>query len=153
MTDRDGSKVRPDFAVLDVRRDGASENYRVECMGNFQRTWIGHSAVPLHYGPYTYTLTYTMSRMARSFDDYDELYWNVIYNYWIFPILSADARVTLLDGAVISNLADYIGPVGSTEQTVSVKRKSDNSASFRLTRPLGACEGLTIAVAFNKGII
>lgn len=153
MQGRDGGKVRPDFDVVGVWRDGATETYRVERMGDFQRIWIGHPDVLLRHGPHTYTITYTMSRMARSFEDHDELYWNVTGNYWIFPILSAEASVTLPDGAIISALAGYTGTVGSTEQAVAVKRNADNAASFRASRALGAGEGMTIAVAFNKGII
>jgi uncharacterized membrane protein YgcG len=149
----DGGKLRPDFAVLDVQRDGRSENFRVERMGNFQRIWIGDPDVMLSYGPHRYAITYTMSRMARAFEDHDELYWNVTGNYWIFPIRTATATVTLPDGAVITNLVGYTGRVGATEQAVSIKRNADNVASFRATRALGAGEGMTIAVALAKGVI
>ena len=149
----DGGKVRPDFTVLDVQRDGRSEPFRVERMGDFQRLWIGDPDVMLNYGPHRYAITYTMSRMARAFADHDELYWNVTGNYWIFPIASATATVTLPDGAVITDLAGYTGLVGATEQAVSIKRNADNIASFRSTRALGAGEGMTIAIAFDKGVI
>ena len=153
LAGRDGAKVRPDFDVLSVRRDGRSEPFRVERMGDFQRIWIGDPDVLLTYGKHTYAITYSMSRMVRAFDDHDELYWNVTGNYWIFPILSAEANVILPEGAVISDVVGYTGPVGSTEQAVSARIDSDNAASFRANRPLGAGEGMTIAVAFNKGII
>lgn len=153
MAGSDGGKVRPDFEVTGVTRDGDQEMYRVERMGNFQRIWIGNPDYFLDYGVHTYIIRYTMSRMARSFDDHDELYWNVTGNYWIFPILSARATVELPDGAVISKLAGYTGLVGSTEQSVQTKRTSNTTASFRASRALGAGEGLTIAVAFDKGVI
>src|SRR5690606_29194881 len=65
----------------------------------------------------------------------------------------ARANVTLPDGAVISGLAGYTGAAGSTEEAVSIKRSSDTTAAFRASRVLGAGEGMTIAVAFNKGVI
>ncbi|MGV8832334.1 MAG: DUF2207 domain-containing protein [Devosia sp.] len=153
MIGRDGGKVRPDFEVLDVQRDGWSEPYRVERMGDFQRIWIGDPDVYLNDGVHTYAITYTMSRMARSFEDHDELYWNVTGNYWIFPILAAKATVHLPDGAVISNLVGYTGPVDSTEQAVSIQQNSNDTATFQASRALDAGEGMTIAVAFNKGVI
>ncbi|MBU1305870.1 MAG: DUF2207 domain-containing protein, partial [Alphaproteobacteria bacterium] len=153
MLTSDGGKLRPELNVLSVQRDGRDETFRQERMGNFERIWIGNPDVLLNDGPHRYVITYTMSRMARSFDDHDELYWNVTGNYWIFPILSAQASVTLPDGAVITNLAGYTGALGSTEQAVVSKRNSDSTASFRATRALDAGEGLTIAVAFNKGVI
>ncbi|MCS6758485.1 MAG: hypothetical protein MO852_05080 [Candidatus Devosia euplotis] len=61
--------------------------------------------------------------------------------------------MTLPDGAVIADLVGYAGPVGFTGRAVSVKRNADNIASFRANRPLGAGEGMTIAIAFNKSII
>lgn len=153
MAGSDGGKVRPEFDVTGVTRDGDQEMFRVERMGNFQRIWIGNPDYFLDRGTHTYIIRYTMTRMARAFDDHDELYWNVTGNYWIFPILSARATVTLPDGAVISQLAGYTGLVGSTEQAVQTKRTSDTTASFRASRALGAGEGLTIAVAFNKGVV
>ena len=153
MAASDGGKVRPGFEVTGVTRDGDQEMYRVERMGNFQRIWIGNPDYFLDHGVHTYIIRYTMSRMARAFEDHDELYWNVTGNYWIFPILSARATVTLPDGAIISELAGYTGEVGSTEQAVAIKRTSNTAATFRASRALGAGEGMTVAVAFQKGVI
>ena len=148
-----GAKIRPELDVASVTRDGGEEMFRVERMGDFQRIWIGNPDQFVSNGVHTYVIKYTMTRAARAFEDHDELYWNATGNYWIFPILSARASVRLPDGAVIANLAGYTGLVGSTEQAVSIKRNADTSASFRANRPLGAGEGMTIAVAFNKGVI
>ncbi|MCR6673514.1 DUF2207 domain-containing protein [Devosia ginsengisoli] len=153
MLGSDGGKVRPDLDVIDVTRDGRAEMFRVERMGNFQRIWIGDPNQLISRDVHRYVVRYTMTRMARAFDDHDELYWNATGNYWIFPILAARANVTLPDGVVISNLVGYTGVAGSTEQAVSIKRVSDNAASFRASRALGAGEGMTVAVAFNKGIV
>jgi hypothetical protein len=153
MLGSDGGKVRPDLAVSGVTRDGDQEMYRVERMGNFQRIWIGNPDSFLDYGIHRYIIRYSMTRMAREFADHDELYWNATGNYWVFPILAAHANVTLPDGAVISRLAGYTGAAGSTEQAVAIKQTSDTTASFRASRALGAGEGMTIAVAFNKGVI
>jgi len=153
MAGRDGGKVRPDFDVLDVQRNGQPETYRVERMGDFQRIWIGDPDVFLNYGNHSYTITYSMSRMARAFEDHDELYWNVTGNYWVFPILSAQAMVHLPDGARISGVSAYTGPVGSTKQSAEIRRLTDQTVSFKTTRVLGPGEGLTIAVSFDKGII
>jgi hypothetical protein len=153
MLGSDGGKVRPGLEVTGVTRDGDQEMYRVERMGNFQRIWIGNPDYFLEYGVHRYIIRYTMTRMARQFEDHDELYWNATGNYWVFPIIAARATVRLPDGAVISDLVGYTGEVGSTEQAVSIKRTSDTTATFRASRALGAGEGMTIAVAFNKGVI
>lgn len=149
----EGGKIRPGFDVLSVSRDGNAEMFRVERMGDFQRIWIGDPDVLLNPGKHRYVINYTMTRMARTFDNHDELYWNATGNYWIFPIVNAVANVTLPDGAVISNKAAYTGPVGSTEQAVTITRTSDNTATFRTTRELGAGEGMSVVVAFQKGVL
>ncbi|HWV20847.1 MAG TPA: DUF2207 domain-containing protein [Devosia sp.] len=148
-----GNKIRVGLTVEAVTRDGAAEDFRVERMGNFQRIWIGSSQRLLGVGEHRYTITYVMERMARSFADHDELYWNATGNYWDFPILKSVARVTLPDGAVISELSAYTGIAGSTEQAVTVTRNSDNQATFRTQRALGAGEGMSFAVSFQKGIV
>ncbi|SFV36229.1 Predicted membrane protein [Devosia crocina] len=148
-----GNKIRVDFDVHSVTRNGAPEAYRVERMGNFQRIWIGDSRGFIGAGDHRYVITYTMARMARPFEEHDELYWNATGNYWNFPILRSVARVTLPQGATITKLSAYTGAPGSTEQAVSVTRTSDTEASFRTQRILDAGEGMTFAVSFEKGVI
>ncbi|MET3896921.1 putative membrane protein YgcG [Devosia sp. UYZn731] len=149
----EGGKIRPGFDVLSVTRDAQDETFRVERMGDFQRIWIGDPDVFLNPGKHRYVINYTMTRMARTFADHDELYWNATGNYWIFPIVNAVANVTLPGGAVIADTAGYTGQVGSTEQAVTITRTSDNTATFRTTRELGAGEGMSIVVAFQKGVL
>lgn len=148
-----GNKIRVGLDVASVTRDGAAEDFRVERMGNFQRIWIGSSERLISVGEHRYVITYVMDRMARGFSDHDELYWNATGNYWDFPILRSVARVTLPEGAVISELSAYTGVAGSTEEAVSITRNADNSATFRTQRVLAAGEGMSFAVSFQKGIV
>ncbi|WP_210184979.1 DUF2207 domain-containing protein [Devosia sp. YR412] len=148
-----GQKIRSSLDVESVTRDGQDEPFRTERMGNFVRIWIGDSEQFISRGRHRYQITYTMDRMARSFEDHDELYWNATGNYWIFPIVKSSARVTLPDGAVISDMVGYTGPVGSTEQAVIITRTGDNTAVFRTERQLGAGEGMSFAVKFQKGVL
>lgn len=150
----DGSRLRSDLRVVAVTRNGRSEPYAIENLsGGFKRIRIGDADVFLNYGLHKYTIRYTMSRMARTFADHDELFWNATGNYWNFPIEEAVASITLPEGAVIDRLIGYTGPVGSTEQAVQITRTSDNTAIFRLTRPLASGEGLSVAASFQKGIL
>lgn len=153
MLDDDGNRVRPSLDVLSVTRNGEPEPYRVERMGDFKRIWIGDPDVFLDHGNHRYVINYTMTRMGRHFADYDDLYWNATGNYWNFPIFEAVATVTLPEGAVITNMAAYTGEVGSKEKAVTITRRADNIAIFRAERPLRIGEGMTVAVAFQKGIL
>ena len=46
-------------------------------------------------GIHEYQLRYQTSRQLGFFEDYDELYWNVTGNGWMFPIDHAGARIEL----------------------------------------------------------
>ncbi len=148
-----GNKIRVGLEVVSVSRDGDPEMFRTERMGNFERIWIGNPDEFISRGQHRFVITYTMDRMARPFETYDELYWNATGNYWNFPILRSVARVTLPDGAVIENMSAFTGDVGSRESAVTITRTSDNQATFRTQRELGPGEGMSFAVSFQKGII
>ncbi|MDB5562309.1 MAG: putative rane protein precursor [Hyphomicrobiales bacterium] len=149
----DNSKLHSNLNVISVTRDGQPEPYTTEGITNGVRIKIGDGDVNLDYRTYRYIIRYTMTRMARRFPDHDELFWNATGNYWDFPILSAVSTVTLPDGAVISQLKAYTGRFGSLEQAATVQKTSERSALFRATRTLGPGEGMTVAVAFQPGIL
>jgi len=155
MIGESGHKIRIDLDVGAVTRNGQSEMFRVERMGDFQRIWIGDPDVFLQRGEHRYTIAYTMDRMARPTADGsgDEIYWNATGNYWDFPILTSVARVRLPEGAAIEDMAAYTGVVGSTDRDVSMTRESDTTAIFRTQRQLDPGEGMSFAVSFQKGIV
>jgi len=149
----DGSKLHARLDVLAIRRNGEDEPWFSENITNGTRIYIGAKDVLLRPGIYRYTIEYTMTRMARRFADHDELYWNATGNFWDFPILAASATVTLPEGAVISDLQGYTGPLGSREQAVTIERLADNKAVFRATRAFRPYEGMTVSASFQKGIL
>jgi len=154
LVNSDGSRIRSDLNVVDVKRDGRTEPYTLEGLdAGFKRIRIGDKDVFLNSGSHTYSIHYTMTRMGRSFADHDELFWNATGNYWTFPILQSVTRVTLPAGATINNLIGYTGKPGSTEKAVTITRVSDNQAIFRTTRRLEAGEGVSVAAAFQSGIL
>lgn len=154
LINADNSRLRSTLNVLDVKRDGRAEPYEVENIGSgFRRIRIGDGDVFLNYGEHTYTIRYTMTRMARYFEDHDELFWNATGNYWSFPILRATATLTVPDGATISDAVGYTGVNGSEEQAVTIERRSSNSVTFSSQRVLAAGEGMSAAVKFQKGIL
>jgi hypothetical protein len=154
LINADNSRVRSSLRVISVSRDGNNERYSEETpAGGFKRIRIGDPDVFLSYGPHRYVIRYTMSRMARQFDDHDELYWNATGNYWNFEISESVASITLPNGAVIEDLVAFTGRPGSTEADATITRTSDSTAIFRTTRALAPGEGLTVAASFQKGIL
>ncbi len=153
LTNPDGSILRSNLNVVSVSRDDKPEPYFTQDIRDGTRIYVGDADVYLSSGIYRYTIRYTMTRMARYFENHDELYWNATGNFWSFPINKAIARITLPEGAVISELAVYTGRQGETGADASVTLNSDNTATFRATRPFAAGEGMSVAALFQKGVL
>ncbi|MEW6388149.1 MAG: DUF2207 domain-containing protein [Thermodesulfobacteriota bacterium] len=151
--DRSGRTVRVGFQVEEVRRNGRPEPYQVRSAANGAQIYIGRKDVFLRPGIYTYTIKYRTDRQLGFFPDYDELYWNVTGHGWTFPIDRAEAVIDLPPGADISQYAAYTGPTGSRGQDFLVEQDGPSHIVFTTTKALEPGEGLTVAVAWPKGVV
>ena len=104
-------------------------------------------------GEHSYVIRYRTTRQLGFFDQYDELTWNVTGNGWQFPIDRAEARIRLPQAVQFGQRAVYTGPQGATDRNAEVTAESPGDISFRTTAPLAPYEGLTVSVAFPKGIV
>lgn len=85
---------------------------------------------------------------------FDELYWNATGNAWDMPIESARARIVLPPGARPFRWAAYTGSEGSTATDADVAVDSARGiVTFTLRQPLGAYEGMTVAVGWPPGVV
>jgi uncharacterized membrane protein YgcG len=148
-----GRRVKVGFKLGGTWLDGQAEPNKVETVGNGVRIRIGSADRMVAPGEHIYTIRYRATRMIGRFPDYDELYWNVTGNGWDFPIDRASATITLPSPAKFGERAAYTGPQGSTERAARVTDETSGSIRFATTRPLSPREGLTIAVAFPKGVV
>ena len=152
--EEDGRTSLATFEVLDVRRNGQAEPYVRQRTGAYARARIGDKDVFLPRGSeQVYELTYRTSGQLRSYDGYDELYWNVTGNEWKFPILSASVDIRLPEPALIRQYAGYTGPTGATGKDFEVLEAADGRFRARTTRRLGRYEGFTVAVAWPPGVV
>ena len=152
--DAKGNNYNVTFDVVSVLKDGSPEEFRIENKSNGKRVYIGNKNVYVPMGIHTYELTYKTTRQIGFFKDYDELYWNVTGNGWIFNIDSAEAHIKLpkdISNLDISKFA-YTGETGSKDQNYKADI-SDNIVNFYTTSALNAKEGLTVAVGFPKGVL
>ncbi|HSM96567.1 MAG TPA: DUF2207 domain-containing protein [Rhizomicrobium sp.] len=152
-TDKYGRTVRVRLDVMQVTRDGHDEPFDVEDIDAGKRIRIGDKDVEVAQGPHTYTITYVTDRQIGFYKDYDELYWNVTGNFWIFAIDRAEATVHLPANAQIVQKAFYTGAAGSRDSNVHVVGQTGNTIAIETTQPLGSNEGLTIAIGFSKGAV
>jgi len=95
---------------------------------------------------------YRVPDALKFWDEYDELYWNVTGDEWEMPIRTATAMVILPDGVSGTRTASWTGGYGATEDAASVEETGDGFF-FETRRPLNYREGLTIAVAWNPGVV
>jgi uncharacterized membrane protein YgcG len=152
-TDKNGANVHVRFDVTRVTRDGHDEPYATESIDNGMRVKIGDKDTLIETGPHTYTLSYMTARQIGFFDTYDELYWNVTGNGWIFPIEKASATIHLPAGARIMQNAFYTGTQGSSARNAEADLISPDTIHFSTDEPLGSHEGLTVAAGFAKGAV
>lgn len=147
-----GVKVRVAYDRIHVYRDGYDEPFYVEAGDNGISIYIGQHDRLLAPGVYRYEIYYQSRDQIGFFDGYDELYWNVTGNGWALPIERASAAVVLpqpLPPAQLKGLA-WQGPFGAT---AAAEVALGEQLSFASRGPLAPGEGLTIALAFPKGLV
>jgi len=142
------------FDIVRVRRDGNTEPYHTEDLGNGVRVYFGSSSYELPPGLHTYQFTYRTNRQLGFFRDHDELYWNVTGNGWKFPIDVATATVFLPANVrnLVTGLEGYTGYEGEKGQAYTARRDEESNPTFRAEN-LAPQQGLSIVVTWPKGLI
>ena len=100
----------------------------------------------------TISIEYTITDAMKFFEDHDELYWNVTGDEWDVPIESASANILLPTGASNIRATVFTGAYGSRARDAESDIAA-NGVEIRTTAPLPYHAGLTVAVAFDKGLI
>jgi len=150
---RDGSQVIVGFKVLSVTRNGNTEDYALENLDNGVRVRIGSANRSLNTGRHDYVIRYVTTRQIGFFQDFDELYWNATGNGWVFTIDRAEARITLPQAVPFRQSAFYTGPQGASGREASIVEERPGKIVFRTTRALPPRNGLTVAAAWEKGVV
>ncbi len=150
-----GNHYKVDFTVVAVQRDGSDEPWHTEKRSNGIRLYIGDANRVLSSGLHEYRIRYTTNRQLGFFKDHDELWWNVTGNGWMFPIEQASASITLpfRIPAEDYRLEAFVGRFGSTEQSARKAVVDGQTVVFSSSRVLRPEEGLSVVVAWPKGLI
>ncbi|MCC6564097.1 DUF2207 domain-containing protein [Candidatus Uhrbacteria bacterium] len=148
---RNGASYRLHLNVEASTVDGQPVRQDVSTEGENLRIRLGDPDLYVT-GKKTYVITYSTDRAINDFeeDGERELYWNVTGDWWEIPIESS--MFTLTGPAEATKAICFTGVYGSTEQDCSITSSSSMLVS-RVTRPLAAREGFTIAVRYPASSI
>lgn len=150
---RHGGQMHVGLTFVGATLDGKPVKASTSLIVRGTRIRIGDPDTLVPIGPHEYVIRYRATREVGFFPDYDELYWNATGNGWIFPIDVARARITLPASVSFGQRSTYTGPTGSTSTMARVVDERPGEITFETTEPLSANEGLSVAVAFPKGLL
>ncbi|MBS7256693.1 DUF2207 domain-containing protein [Flavobacterium branchiicola] len=139
------------YTVLNVTKDHYKEPYHIDEDSETFKIYIGDKDHMLSEGTYTYQLTYEVEAQIHSYDEFDEIYWNVTGNYWQFEIENVTAKITFPKGAKAFQTYCYTGILGSKAHECDAK--IIGNCVYFTSKNLKKEEGFTIAAGFPKGII
>ncbi len=130
--------------------NGASLTYEVSRQRHYRKfkVWVPGARDATR----TIRIQYRVRNALRFFDEHDEFYWNVTGDEWGVPIESASATVTLPSEVAGLRASAFTGAYGSTGQDAGIET-GDSSVRVRTRRKLNIREGLTVAVAWDKGLV
>ncbi|MEW5980987.1 MAG: DUF2207 domain-containing protein [Acidobacteriota bacterium] len=110
----------------------------------------------------TVVIRYRVANGLKFFEEHDELYWNVTGDEWEVPIEHAQAVIRLPPGVENIRTNAFTGGYGSRESqaiigpaasTLERRIPGDDPVIVETSGPLSFREGLTVAVAWNPGVV
>ena len=150
LDNSDGSKISiKDISVKNEKgidypfQKSANNNTLTIKIGDANKTIIGE---------HSYIIYYTVENALVTFDHFDEVYWNVTGNEWKVPMQNVKSSVSF-DGITIDAIAQsscYEGIKGATKPCLM---EVSGNTLISHSSFLNPGEGVTIAVAVNKGLI
>src|SRR2546430_2201862 len=139
---------------LDVKRitDGSGRSLRFESSRERHYRKLKIYIPNADNSVQTISIQYSVSDALRFFDDHDELYWNVTGDECDIPIQAASARIILPEGTSNIRANAFTGAYRSRAQDADVDI-AGNGVEMRTRRPMRLLEGVTVAIAFDKGLV
>ena len=153
--DKAGNRHVVSIEPLSVLRDERPEDFHIKRPRDRIDVYFGRSDRYLTPGEYEYSFRYRADRMLGFFESHDELYWNVTGFDWRFPIDRATASVRFDFDVPQSELVidAYTGAYGQRGRDYKARLAAGPSVVFESNSPLKPVNGLTIAVAWPKGLV
>lgn len=141
------------FEIISIMRDGVNEAFHTQKQKNGIRIYIGDKDKYVSKGQHTYEIFYRTNRQIQFLEHRDELYFNAIGHGFTFPIDNASTTISLPANASIRDYKAYTGAMGSTSSAVNTIQSLPFEVSFKTNQVLDTREGMTVILAWDKGII
>ena len=148
---------------LNINVSGVSDNIRNEFGQPYQyTTLIANNVLRIKIGDpnafvtgiKNYIISYQVDNAIRTFNDRDELYWNVTGNQWPVAIQSANSSVILPDSSISNARMDcFTGPQGDTQKNCTFNQVDSSVVRYSTTQSLNVNEGLTLVLGIPLGYI
>jgi len=139
---------------LDVKRISDENGNKLKYETSRERQYLKLKIYIPHADNSTRTISieYVVADALRFFDDHDEFYWNITGDEWPIPIQEAGAHIVFPDGTSDLRANVFTGAYRTNTRNATAEI-AGTGVDVRTTAPLGIHEGLTVAVAFDKGIV
>jgi len=139
---------------LDVRSitDGNGNKLKFESSRERQNRKLKIYVPDADNSTQTIVIEYVASDALRFPEDYDEFYWNVTGDEWDIPIDAASAHIVLPPGASGIRANVFTGSFRSKGREAAAE-VAGTGVDVTTIAPLGIHEGLTVAIAFDKGAV
>ena len=139
-----------DYEFESVTLDGEPVDYAEAAQNDNVAIAIGSGKEKAPLGEHVYAIRYRTTNHVRFFEERDEIYLNVTGNDWKLP-MDAVSFTFIVPGGVANILETtaVTGARGERGGDFVVEGKN----VFRTTRPFAVGEGLTVAVAWKKGLV
>ena len=146
LRNKEGKNI--EIEILSVTdKEGSPQKYSASTKNQILNIKIGDSGVIIS-GEKIYNITYKVFGAVDYYDEFDEVYWNVTGNEWTVPIEFSEISVTLPKDIFPKERKCYFGLIGSKDSCKLVDDKT-----YQVEKTLSKGEGVTIAIALNKGAV
>ncbi len=135
--------------VLEIRRNGEPEPYRITHSGTQVRIRIGSPLLWVH-GSQVYRIVYRIQRGLDFYKDHVELYFNVIGSQWGVPIQNVSAVVIPYAETPVTRAIAYLGTPGGEQVTVPPKEMGAQGVSWE-AGPVMPGQAFTIQIFYPRG--
>jgi len=139
-----------DLRVKSIEEDGRPLKFESSTQRQYRHLKI---YVPIaDDSSHTISIRYIISNALRFFPDHDEFFWNITGNYWEVPILHASAHIVFPEKVQNLRTKVFTGVLGSRAQDATAEIVG-SGVDVRTSAALAPREGLTIAIACDKGVL